>query len=233
MSGVIDPRHDAAPASESAGPPPRALADLAASLQHAGASASVEQRLDEAWRAMHAPEPAASVSGPARRLAPVWACPVLGAAAALVVALRLWPPVAPPLPPVPAPVGMVAAVPAGPLEPPPPTSPVDGAAVVRPTPAEVPAGTRPALTVRAAAQGVATDMTGPAAATAPDDVEPFVWIRGADEIEPGLGLRIVRVQLPRVRWDTGTPRPELVNADVLMGSDGQARAVRVAWTDGR
>jgi hypothetical protein len=64
-------------------------------------------------------------------------------------------------------------------------------------------------------------------------VEPFVWIRGADEIEPGLGLRIVRVQLPRMRWDAGTPRPELVDADVLMGSDGQARAVRVAWTDAR
>jgi hypothetical protein len=76
-------------------------------------------------------------------------------------------------------------------------------------------------------------VAGPAAETAANHVEPFVWIRGADEIEPGLGLRIVRVQLPRMRWDAGTPRPELVDADVLMGSDGQARAVRVAWTDAR
>ena len=42
-----------------------ALADLAASLRHTGASPSVEHALDEAWHAMHATEPAVAVSGPA------------------------------------------------------------------------------------------------------------------------------------------------------------------------
>lgn len=240
MPGVTDPTSEPSLTTETTSQPPRALVELAASLRHTGASPSVEQALDEAWRAMHATEAAvAGAAGPARRIVPVWTWPVLAAAAAVVVALRLGIPTAPSLPDPQSPDRVVAAVPAGPFEPPPTAAPVDDPATVRAAGLEAPA-VPPAPTVRAVASGAPTGLrpgplpvAGPAAETAANDVEPFVWIRGADEIEPGLGLRIVRVQLPRMRWDAGTPRPELVNADVLMGSDGQARAVRVAWTDAR
>lgn len=126
-------------------------------------------------------------------------------------------------------VPLVAAVPGGPFEPPPPPprmpspTPASDRASTRRPDRGAPARARPEAASAATAQAAS-------AATAPD---PFVWLRGADEVEPGLGLQIVRVQVPRLRWDTGVPRRDMVEADVLMGFDGQPRAVRMVRTGGR
>lgn len=132
----------------------------------------------------------------------------------------------------PAPAAVVAAVPDGPLAPPPGTLP-------HPTPepprrttrGEVRPTGRPA-TAPPAAEGMLAEAR-PVAASAEDGEAPFIWLRGADQLEPGLGVQVVRVRLPRVGWDTGSPRPVLVEADLLMGFDGQPRAVRMVRTSTR
>lgn len=244
MSGVIDPRGDQSSPHDARSQTPRALVDLAESLRHVGASDAVEWALDQAWHDMHRDHPAADAGGPTRRPMPLWAWPVLGAAAAIALALRLGPATPGPASAPVEPEAVVAAVPGGPLEPPPPRVPEADAAAVRPTRTGQRTDNRPngpSSSRETSASGTSPGRasvgrnppvaTAPAPAAAGDEVEPFVWIRGADEIEPGLGLQIVRVQLPRLRWDTVTPRREFVNADVLMGNDGQPRAVRVVRTN--
>ena len=231
MSGVNTPLDGASSWPTETGTTPRALADLSASLHAAGASATVTQALGEAWQAMHASQPQRTAS---------WRWPVLGAVAALAIAV-VWfgwgrSTIAPDSP---MPEGLVAAVPGGPFEPPPVTTAVTEPpatvidrvtpAVDERAPAVVPAdrtGRRPRAGRRAAGGG------RPEQVVARAEPEPFVWIRGADGVELGLGLQIVRMQVPRLRWAAGMPTRELVEADVLMGTDGQARAVRVVRTGG-
>lgn len=233
MSGLIPPTGRE---SEARSDTPRAIADLARALEDEGPSTHVEQALSAAWDAMHGEGP---VVQPRHAPAwPGWALPALGAVAALLIApawVMLSQAPGRGAPDDPVPVGLEAAVPGGPFEPPttrPSEAPRNvspsGAAVDRRSPVRrpVPAGrhvARPHVPD--------TDVVRPAQVSLGDDVaEPFVWIRGADEIEPGLGVHVVRVQVPRLRWDAGTARREVVDADVLMGNDGQARAVRVVRT---
>lgn len=233
MSGLIAPT-DHQPEARS--DTPRAIAELARALEGDGPSPHVEQALSAAWDAMHGVGP---VVQPRHAPAwPAWALPALGAVAALLIAAA-WVIVSQTpgrgAPDDPVRVGLEAAVPGGPFEPPPTSRPVvppdvrpSGAAVDRrapvrrPVPAEGRDGARP--------HAPDTHVVRPAQVALGDATEPFVWIRGADEIEPGLGVHVVRVQVPRLRWDSGMPRRELVDADVLMGNDGQARAVRVVRT---
>lgn len=238
MSGVIDPRGDHSSPHETKSQTPRALVDLAASLRHVGASEAVERALDQAWRDLHADHPAAEAGGP-RRPIRLWMWTAATPAAAVTLALRLGPATPGPASAPMEPEVVVAAVPGGPLEPPPSRLPAAEAAPARPArmgertdraaaPSPSRAASAPGASPGRASAGRSSPVAAaPARAAAGDEVEPFVWIRGADEIEPGLGLQIVRVQLPRVQWDTGTPRREFVNADVLIGNDGQPRAVRV------
>lgn len=137
----------------------------------------------------------------------------------------------------PAPAAVVAAVPDGPLAPPPGTPPHPTSEPARRTTrgeahlAGRPAADRPAPD-RAAPEGRRAEAR-PVGGSAEDGEAPFIWLRGADQLEPGLGVQVVRVQLPRVGWDTGSPRPVLVEADLLMGFDGQPRAVRMVRTSTR
>ena len=130
--------------------------------------------------------------------------------------LRLAGPAPSVLPVQPPAARQMAALPAGPLAPPPVAGPTrDGeparppGRAPRPGRAAVSASTASAAVPAATAPQVVTAAVQPGGA-ALTDAEPFVWIHGADEIEHGLGLRIVRVQLPRMRWDAATPRPDLV-----------------------
>jgi hypothetical protein len=135
------------------------------------------------------------------------------------------------------PVVVADAVPSGPFEPPPrPPVATPKADATRPDAGDA----APAL---AAAGGERATARRPAAgrraaarqhqAVERDEAEPFVWIPGADTIEPGLGLQVVRMRVPQARWEGRPPGSDAVEADVLMGEDGLARAVRVVRASSR
>lgn len=230
MSGLTPP-NDQPPLPET----PLALTDLARSLDGVSPSPHVERALEAAWGAMHASTDARQVRH--RRSWVVWTAPALAAAAALLVATAWvgWTNSTLDGPDDPQHVGVEAAVPGGPFEPPPPVAPAGTRMPVRPdlrdnTPAASRRVVPPPGPPSRRPDTPARSVVRPAQGAVGDDPEPFVWLRGADDIEPGLGVHVVRVQVPRLRWDGGTPSRELVDADVLMGNDGQARAVRVVRT---
>lgn len=236
MSGVNWPVEHGPPADET----PRALAELRASLGDASPSPGVERELETAWRALHDTRPTSATPGRG------WSTALGSAAAVLAVLLGAWllqprdlsapqtssvarGTAVPDSPLVPPP-----REPAGPLRPPPkggeaaapgdqratsdaglvPSTPSAGRSAPSPPGSGRANGRRPAPTAALSASR--------------DEPEPFEWLRGADDVEPGLGLEIVRVHVPRVLWDVSGPRRVLLEADLLMGHDGQPRAIRLA-----
>lgn len=241
---------------------PRALVDLAASVRDAGPSAAVSQALDAAWADLHGTTPTAHaapapiawwawaaggavaasvalalwVAQPDRRSEPGRSDPAEGPSASASAET------AKPGTGVTAPAGgeqdessgpddshplQMVAVPEGPFAPPP-----SRPGTTRPA---RPGAERPRdeATGRLAALGATSPALEGESAEAPAEAEPFVWLRGADQIEPGMGVQLVRVQVPRLRWDAGMPQRVLVEADLLMGMDGQPRAVRMVRTSGQ
>ena len=105
------------------------------------------------------------------------------------------------------------------------------------TPVNVEPPTRPSAQVRRAR----THATLPTPTTPPTHSTPIAPVLSADDFVPLLPLteqeltgsfQLVRVQMPRASLGTlrsPLERPdELVEADVLLGADGMARAIRVS-----
>jgi hypothetical protein len=236
MSGVEHSRDREPPAV------PPVLQHLAESSREWQPSARVEDALSASWEAAAASRSAgATVRRDPRGTARVRTWAPWGALAASLVAALVWwgmagrgsiepsatfadsgsAEVAPGLPVSgdtgsAGPVARPVAVPSGPFGPPPPRPAAEPARDPKPS------VSRPAASASLALREVESE-----------EPDPFVWLPGADAIEPGLGLQVVRMTLPNARWDGRAPGQDAVQADVLMGEDGLARAVRVVRTSTR
>lgn len=243
MSGVDDSRDRARAAV------PPVLQQLAESSREWQPSARVDEALRASWEAAGGSRSAGSTIRRGPRAADLRTWAPWGALAASLVAVLMWWGVADRSTEpsatsadsrraevasgVPAsgdtgraePVARPVAVPSGPFGPPPPRPSAEPArdpkaSASRPRPAARPS--RPAASASLARHQVESD-----------EPDPFVWLPGAEAIEPGLGLQVVRMTLPNARWDGRAPGQDAVQADVLMGDDGLMRAVRVVRTTSR